>query len=88
MPIIPGEVNEYVIEIQPIVNLFRRGHRLKLEIWGCDYPLPEDGLDPMLSYPAFAHLPNSKETLHSVYHTTKYQSHLAVPVIPRRGFVI
>lgn len=88
VPIVPGEINEYAIEIQPIANLFKRGHKLKLEIWGCDYPLPEDGLDPMLSYPAFAHLPNPKETLHSVYHTLKYQSYLLVPVIPRRGFVI
>lgn len=88
VPIVPGEINEYAIEIKPIANLFKRGHRIKLEIWGCDYPLAEDGPDPMLSYPAFAHLPNPKETLHSVYHTPQYASHLLVPVIPRRGFVV
>ena len=88
VPVVPGEINEYAIAIQPIANLFKRGHKIKLEIWGCDYPLPEDWPDPMLGYPAFAHLPNPKETRQSVYRTAQYPSHLLVPVIPRRGFVI
>ncbi|MFC1869379.1 CocE/NonD family hydrolase [Thermodesulfobacteriota bacterium] len=82
IPAMPGEIYEYAIEIRPIANLFKVGHKIKLEVWGCDYPLPEDGKDPSLLYPRFIHLPNPKETLHTIYHTPKYLSHLLLPIIP------
>lgn len=82
IPVVPGEINEYAIDIRPIGTLFKAGHKIKLEIWGCDYPLPEDGKDLTLNYPMFSHLPNPKETVHTIYHTPQYPSYILLPVIP------
>ncbi len=81
-PVVPGEINEYAIDIRPIANLFRAGHKFKLEVWGCDFPLPEDQPDLTLTFPTFSHLPNPKETLHTIFHTLKYLSYLLIPTVP------
>lgn len=80
-PVVPEEINEYAIEIRPIANLFRKGHKIKLEIWGVDYPL--DPVDLTLSWPTWSHLPYDKETSYQIYHSLKYRSRLLLPIIPR-----
>jgi uncharacterized protein len=79
VPVVPGEINEYAIDIRPIAYLFKAGHKIKLEVWGCDYPMQKDGLDMTLAWPVWSHLPNPKETLHTVCHTAKYPSYILLP---------
>ena len=81
IPVIPGKVNEYAIEIRPIANLFRKGHRIKLEIWGCDYPLDPEDLT-WLGFPSSSHLPHDKEVSYRIYHSPECPSRLVLPVIP------
>jgi len=81
-PVVPGEVNEYAIEIMPISNLFKKGHKIKLEIWGCDYPL--DAVDPIMQWPWRSHLSYDKEVMYKIYHTIQYPSHLVLPIISKR----
>jgi putative CocE/NonD family hydrolase len=78
-PVIPGEINEYAIEIRPISNLFRKGHKIKLEIWGCDYPA--DPVDMTLSWPHFSHISLDKEVSYKIYHGPQFQSRLVLPII-------
>ena len=37
-PVVPGDVNEYQIEIMATANLFRKAHRICLEIASVDFP--------------------------------------------------
>jgi putative CocE/NonD family hydrolase len=78
-PVIPGEINEYAIEIRPISNLFKKGHKIMLEIWSCDYPL--EPVDLTLSWPHFSHLSYDKEVSYKIYHSPRYPSRLLLPVI-------
>jgi len=78
-PVIPGDINEYAIEIRPIANLFRKGHKIKLEIWSCDYP--SDKFDATLSWPMWSHLSYEKETSYKIYHSQQYPSRLVLPLI-------
>ncbi len=80
VPIVPGEINEYAIEIRPISNLFRKGHKIKLEIWSCDFP--SDPTDLTLQWPLWSHLSYDKETSYKIYHTEQYPSHLLLPIMP------
>ncbi len=80
-PVIPGEVNEYAIEVRPISNLFRKGHKIKLEIWSCDYP--SDEVDYTLSWPFWSHLSYDKETSYKIHHSQQYPSRLLLPVIAK-----
>ena len=70
VPVIPGEVNEYVIGLSHIANVFKAGHHLEIEI---------DSMDTM---PGGLHVCSSKTTLHKIYHDPKYKSYLLLPVIP------
>ena len=81
IPVVPGEINEYAIDIRPIANLFKKGHKLKIEIWSCDYPM--EPLDFTLLYPMWSHLSYDKETSYKIYHSAQYPSRLVLPMIPK-----
>jgi putative CocE/NonD family hydrolase len=73
-PITPGEIYEYAIEIRPTSNVFKAGHRIKLEIMSADLP-GKTIFEP-------DHLNSSHTTIHYIYHDRKYDSFLLLPIIP------
>jgi len=80
IPVVPGQINEYAIEVRPIANVFERGHRIRLEIWSCDYPVELDDLT--LGWPTWSHLSYDKETSYRIYHSGRYPSRLVLPIVP------
>ena len=72
LPVEPGKIYEYAIEIRETSNVFRAGHRIELVIKGQDAP-SED--------PIWYHLCNIKETKHTIFHNSGYLSHLLFPII-------
>jgi predicted acyl esterase len=72
IPVEPGKIYEYAIEIRETSNVFRTGHRIELVIKGQDAP-SED--------PIWYHLCNIKETKHTIFHNSGYLSHLLLPII-------
>jgi putative CocE/NonD family hydrolase len=79
-PVVPGEIVEYAIEILATANLFRRGHRICLELTSMDRPTGVAGATSVEYIPY--HVCSSRTTLHHVYHDTAHPSHLLLPVIP------
>jgi predicted acyl esterase len=79
-PVVPGQVTEYAIEILSTANLFRRGHRIGVEITSHDLPSGVSGASNVEYIPN--HICSSKMILHKIYHDTQYPSHLLLPVIP------
>jgi predicted acyl esterase len=79
-PVMPGEINEYQIEIMATANLFRKGHRICLEIASIDFPTGVAGATNAEYVPY--HICSSKTVLHKVYHDANRPSHLLLPVIP------
>ena len=73
-PVLPGQVYEYAIEIQPISHVFKAGHRIGLEI---------SSLDRWPPYHSSFHFGSSKVTLHKIYCSRKYPSYLLLPIIPK-----
>lgn len=76
--VVPGKIDEYKIAIQPTSNVFKAGHRIKLEITSSDY---KGAYMHMETH--FYHLPSSKTTLHKIYHDREHRSHLLLPIIPK-----
>ncbi|MDP7579041.1 MAG: CocE/NonD family hydrolase [SAR202 cluster bacterium] len=76
----PGRVYEYKIDLWSTSNLFRVGHKIRLEISSSNYPRfdrntntgktigTDDGFFPALQ---------------SVHHTASYASYVKLPVVPR-----
>ncbi|MBU2497583.1 MAG: CocE/NonD family hydrolase [Proteobacteria bacterium] len=74
LPVEPGEIYQYVMEICETSNVFRAGHRIQLVIKGQDSRREEGD--------HYFHLNNMKETKHTVYHSDEYPSYLLLPIIP------
>ena len=80
-PVVPGEINEYAIEILSTANLFKKGHRICLDITSLDLPTGTGGATNVEYIPY--HICSSKTTVHKIYHNEKYPSHLILPIIPQ-----
>ncbi len=80
-PVTPGEVSEYAIEIMATANLFRRGHRICIDIAAADRPTGIGGATNAEYVPY--HIVSSRTTLHKIYRDGRYPSHLLLPVIPQ-----
>jgi len=76
----PGDINKYDVEIAPTSNLFKRDHRICLEISAMDVPTGVAG-DSAVEYIPY-HICSSKTVVHKVYRSQKYASYLLLPVIP------
>ena len=79
-PVVPGEINEYVIEILATANLFKRGHRICIEIASLDLPTGVSGTTNVEYIPY--HVCSSRTTLHKIHHNAKHPSRLLLPIIP------
>jgi putative CocE/NonD family hydrolase len=76
----PGEVYEFEIEPFPTANLFKKGHRIRIDISSSNFP-------------RFDANPNTGEPLglnrrtvtavNSVYHDAKYPSSVTLPIVAR-----
>ena len=73
-PIEPGVVYEYPIEIWPICNVFKPGHRIRLEVANADSMIATHGR---------RHVTIQAKATNTVQEGGKNSSRLLVPVIPR-----
>jgi putative CocE/NonD family hydrolase len=72
LPVEPGKVYEYPIDVRMTSNVFKAGHKIQLEIAG------QDRLRAI-----WYHLLNMTETEHTIYNDSQYQSYLLLPIIPK-----
>src|SRR5918999_3260606 len=77
----PGEVYEFRIEPFPTANVFKKGHRIRIDISSSNFP-------------RFDVNPNTGEPIgmsrrlvvadNSIFHSAKRPSHVTLPIVPRR----
>ncbi|MBL8130822.1 MAG: CocE/NonD family hydrolase [Anaerolineae bacterium] len=78
--ITPGEVYEYVIDLAATCNVFKAGHRIRVEISSSNFPRFDRN--------ANSGLPLGEDTalrpaLQTIWHDAAHPSHIILPVIPR-----
>lgn len=77
-PLVPGKVEEYEIDLWSIANCFRKGHRIRLEIAGSNFPQMarnnQTGNDPASD----TELRIARQT---VFHDRTHPSRLILPVL-------
>ena len=79
-PVKPGEINRYDVQIAPTSNLFKKDHRIGVEISAMDVPTGVAG-DSAVEYIPY-HICSSKTVVHKIYRCQAYASYLLLPVIP------
>jgi putative CocE/NonD family hydrolase len=80
--VVPGEINEYQIEVLSTANLFAKGHRVCLEVTCLDLP-SGSGFGNNCEYVPY-HICSSKTVVHKIFHNDSYPSHLLLPIIPQQ----
>jgi hypothetical protein len=75
----PNEVAEYRIRCYPTANLFRRGHRLRLDVTSSSFPRFSRNLNTGEDVGTGTRMEIARQT---VLHTDRYPSHVLLPVIP------
>lgn len=73
-PIEPGKIYKYEIEVWPTANLFRKGHRIRVDISNGDSPAFDFG----------GHHYGLKMGKDRIYFDKVRPSHITLPVIPRQ----
>ncbi|AWK70289.1 hypothetical protein CBI38_00550 [Rhodococcus oxybenzonivorans] len=70
--VVPGEINKYEIEIWPTTNVFKKGHRIRIDVAVGDSPALDFG----------GHYYGIKVGNDTYYHDAERPSHVILPVIP------
>ena len=77
----PGEVVEITVEAFPTANLFKRGHRLRVDVSSSNFP--HFDVNPNTGAPEGTGLARSVAR-NSVYVDANHPSHVLLPVIAAR----
>jgi putative CocE/NonD family hydrolase len=84
----PNRILEYTLEFwRPTANVFRKGHRIRVEISSSYYPYYLRNLNSGADNIGLVTESQAKIATQTVYHGPKYPSHIVLPVIPPRGSV-
>jgi len=73
----PGKVYKVTIDLWATANLFRKGHRIRLDISSSNFPMFD--VNPNTGEPLGRHT-HTRKTLNSVYHDAGRPSSLVLPV--------
>jgi putative CocE/NonD family hydrolase len=79
----PGQIYEFDIELDPCGNVFKKGHRIRIDISSSNFPRFD--VNPNTGEP----LNNNRRqetAVNTVYHDREHPSHVILPVMPRRNF--
>ena len=75
----PGVIYDYTIDLQATSNVFKKGHRVRLDITSSDFPLWDRNLNT-------GHIPwldtEIKKADQCIYHNSHNNSYLILPIIP------
>jgi putative CocE/NonD family hydrolase len=76
----PGEVYELTIKLYPTSNVFKKGHRIRVDISSSNFPRFD--INPNTGEPLNRQR-LSKIADQTIQHNARYPSHITLPVIPR-----
>ena len=76
----PGEATQFEIDLWVTSNVFRRGHRIRLEVASSNFPRFDRNPNSGKPFGSDTELLSARQT---VFHDRDHPSHLLLPVIPR-----
>ncbi len=75
----PGEVYEFTIKLYPSANVFKKGHRIRVDISSSNFPrfdINPNTADPLNQYR------QKRRARQRIYHDAEHPSHILLPIIP------
>ena len=80
VPLEAGRVYEFTLEIPPVSNVFKAGHRIRVDISSSNYPRFDVNPGTM-DHPRERRKYVKAEN--RIYHDREHPSHIVLPIIPR-----
>lgn len=77
----PGKVYPFTIRLYPTSNVFKKGHRIRVDISSSNFPRFD--VNPNTGEPLQQHRRTVIAT-NEVYHDGEHPSHIVLPVVPRK----
>jgi hypothetical protein len=74
----PGEVNEYIVNLEAVSQLFRKGHRIRIDVSSSCFPEYDRNMN---TGHAVGEDARGIPALQSIYHEAAYSSYIDLPVI-------
>ncbi len=76
----PGEISKVTIKLYPTSNVFKQGHRIRVDISSSNFPRFD--VNPNTGEPLAQHR-RSEIATNTIYHSEQYPSCIVLPIIPR-----
>jgi putative CocE/NonD family hydrolase len=76
----PGEIYEFTIHLYPTSNLFKAGHRIRLDVSSSNFPRFD--VNPNTGEPLNNHR-RMVIAMNTIYLERAHPSHVILPIIPR-----
>jgi hypothetical protein len=80
VPLTPGEVSRFTIDLWATSHVFLPGHRIRVEISSSNFPRFDRNLNTGGDQATGTRWQAAQQT---VFHDARYPSHIVLPVIPR-----
>jgi putative CocE/NonD family hydrolase len=77
----PGEITEFVIRLGHVSQLFRKGHRIRIDLTSSNFPTFDRNMNTGNTIGVDA---EGLPALQTIYHQTGCVSYIDLPVIPER----
>ena len=74
----PGVIYEYTIDLQVTANVFKRGHRIRLDVTSSNFPLWDRNPNTGHELGVDADVAIARQTIH---HDADHPSHLVLPIV-------
>jgi len=75
----PNEVYEFTIRLYPTSNVFKKGHRIRVDISSSNFPRFD--VNPNSGEPLNRHR-TMQNTIQTIFHDAQHASHILLPIIP------
>lgn len=76
--LVPGQIYEFTIELQPTSNVFKKDHRIRVDVTSSNFPLWDRNPNTGNSQGIDSEIQSARQT---IYHNEIYSSHILLPVI-------
>ena len=78
----PGEVYEFHVKLDPCCNVFKKGHRIRVDVSSSNFPRFDVN-------PNTGELPNDNRrsitAVNTIYHDSQRPSHILLPLMPKKA---
>nr|BAA01048.1 glutaryl 7-ACA acylase precursor [Brevibacillus laterosporus] len=75
----PGKIYEFTIDLGSTANIFKKGHRIRVDVSSSNYPRFDNNPNTGHKFGNDAAMKTAKNT---IYHDSEHPSHIILPIIP------